>query len=310
MEPSPVIISPECLPSGSSVTFRDSGYFSRNGHDANLPSPSEVLAASAAQHPPFDDKYSRALVWFRDLGLLVKYGWPPKVTVAEGQCLWALRRNVPRVPVPEIYGWVEQEGRVFLFMELVNGVMLEERLSSLTQEERSGICESLRSMLTELHRLRQEPGNAFVGDISRGPLGDIVFTNGSLPRGGPFTSVKEFHDWLSAMIKWGKEQHWPGVDPADIPDPYRQRLPDESSIVFTHAHLHPTNIMISRESPCQIVAIVDWQQSGWYPDYWEFCKAEFAVHYWSEWAQEYVPRFLKEPSCVETFLDYARAYGY
>lgn len=163
MEPSPVIISPECLPSGSSVTFRDSGYFSRNGHDANLPSPSEVLAASAAQHPPFDDKYSRALVWFRDLGLLVKYGWPPKVTVAEGQCLWALRRNVPRVPVPEIYGWVEQEGRVFLFMELVNGVMLEERLSSLTQEERSGICESLRSMLTELHRLRQEPGNAFVG---------------------------------------------------------------------------------------------------------------------------------------------------
>lgn len=137
-----------------------------------------------------------------------------------------------------------------------------------------------------------------------------MFTNGTLPRGGPFNSVKGFHDWLSAMIKWGKEQHWPGVDPADIPDPYRQGLPDESSIVFTHADLHPTNIMVSRESPCRVIAIIDWQQSGWYPDYWEFCKAEFCVHYRSDWATEYIPQFLKEPTCVETFEAYAQAYGY
>jgi len=155
MDPSPVILSPKSLPSGPSVTFRDSSYFSRNGHGASLPSPSDVLAEGAVQHPRYVNDFERPPVRFRDLGLLVKYGWPPKVTIAEGQCLWALRRNMPRVPVPEIFGWVEHEGCVFLFMELVNGVTLEERSPSLSREERHGVCEDLRSMLADLHQLHQ-----------------------------------------------------------------------------------------------------------------------------------------------------------
>lgn len=58
------------------------------------------------------------------------------------------------------------------------------------------------------------------------------------------------------------------------------------------------------------MAIVDWQQSGWYPDYWEFCKAEYAAEPRSSWVTEYVPRILEEPDCVETFEFYSKAYGY
>lgn len=112
------------------------------------------------------------------------------------------------------------------------------------------------------------------------------------------------------MTKRGKERHWPGLDSSEIPDPYRQFLPDDSSIVFTHSDLHPSNILVSLESPCQIIAIVDWQQSGWYPDYWEFCKAEYAVDAESGWATDYVPRLLEEPASVEAFAFYSKAYGY
>ena len=148
------------------------------------------------------------------------------------------------------------------------------------------------------------------GNINRGPLTDIVFTNGTLPHAGPFATVKEFHDWLSAMLTRGKGQHWPGADPAEIPDPYRQALPDDSNIVFTHSDLHPSNILVSPEKPRSIVSILDWQQSGWYPDYWEFCKAEYTADPVSDWVKKYIPQFLEEPKCVEAFELYAKAYGF
>ena len=110
--------------------------------------------------------------------------------------------------------------------------------------------------------------------MNRGPLGDVIFTNGVLPRAGPFSSVPEFHDWLSAMVKRPSLLHRPGVPLFEIYDPYRQMVPDDSSITFTHADLNPVNIMVSKDSPCRVLAIIDWQQSGWYPAYWEYCKAE------------------------------------
>lgn len=137
-----------------------------------------------------------------------------------------------------------------------------------------------------------------------------MFTNGVLPRAGPFTTVKEFHDWLSSMVKLGKEQHWPGIDPSEIPDPWRQSLPDDSAVVFTHADLHRSNILISPEKPHCIISIIDWQQSGWYPDYWEFCKAEYTADHRSEWVKEHIPQFLDEPECAEVIESYAHAYGY
>jgi thiamine kinase-like enzyme len=137
-----------------------------------------------------------------------------------------------------------------------------------------------------------------------------VFTNGVQPRGGPFSTVEEFHNWLSSRLTWGSRQHWPAVGPNKIPDPYRQGLPDNCSIVFSHSDLHPSNILISAERPHRIVAIIDWQQSGWYPDYWEFCKAEYTTEPRSEWVTEYIPQFLEEPKCVEAFELYAQDFGF
>jgi aminoglycoside phosphotransferase (APT) family kinase protein len=114
------------------------------------------------------------------------------------------------------------------------------------------------------------------------------------------------------MIKVGKKEFWPGYNPEDIPDPYRQLLPDDAAVVFTHADLHPSNILVSESSPCRVIAWIDWAQSGWYPDYWEFCKAQFTIDSTSEWRTQYLPTILKEPdeSTFEGFETYARAHGY
>ena len=166
------VFSTKTLPSGPSVTFRDSSFFLRNGHDAVLTSP-EVLAKSLEQSPkqgPPDQHWRfRPPVYFEELGLLVKYGFDPKVTVAEGQCLWALRQAaLPRVPVPEIYGWTKDEHYTFLYMELVHANSIDKLWVSLSREERVHICAQLRSMLNELRSIERDPDEHFVGRYRRG----------------------------------------------------------------------------------------------------------------------------------------------
>ncbi|KAK8106822.1 uncharacterized protein PG998_008835, partial [Apiospora kogelbergensis] len=277
------LISAKSLPSGSSVTFKTTSYFSRSGRNVDLPTPSRILAESAIQAPSCQHCRERPPVYFEELGLVFKYGKAPRVNIAEAQCLWALKQVVPHIPAPEVYGWTQYTEYTYLFIEFVHGVTLENVWDSLPQSERIQLCGQLRSILAELRH------------INRGPLTDVVVAGGNFSPAGPFSSVAEFHDWLSWMLVKDKGQHWPGIDPKDIPDPYRQGLPDDSPVVFTRADLHPSNIMVSAEYPHRIVAIIDWQQSGWYPDYWGLCKAEYTAEPRSKWVTEYIPRFVDGP---------------
>ena len=123
------------LPSDSLVVFKESTYFSKNGPNSSLPSPAIVRATQKARH------LSRSMtVRFEDLKLVVKYG--REITIAEALCLWTIRRLLPdQVPVPEVYGWCEEGGEVFIYMELVKGVTLENRWESLLKQERIQVCE-------------------------------------------------------------------------------------------------------------------------------------------------------------------------
>jgi hypothetical protein len=33
----------------------------------------------------------------------------------------------------------------------------------------------------------------------------------------------------------------------------------------------------------RIVGIVDWEEAGWYPEYWEYCKLLYEIEYTQEW---------------------------
>ena len=44
-------------------------------------------------------------------------------------------------------------------------------------------------------------------------------------------------------------------------------------IQFAHTDLATTNIIISHTST-EVLGIIDWQESGWYPEYWEYLKAK------------------------------------
>jgi hypothetical protein len=124
-----------------------------------------------------------------------------------------------------------------------------------------------------------------------------------LPLMKPFPARVAFHDWLS----WLWRRNVP--DPESIDDPWRDLLPDNGSIVFTHGDLRPANIIVTATSPAKVVAILDWEQAGWYPDYWEYCKAMFTAPYDGE-CRGWIDQFLDTHTApLEAFDFYTRTLG-
>lgn len=73
--------------------------------------------------------------------------------------------------------------------------------------------------------------------------------------------------------------------------------------VFTHGDLQPKNILVRKVGTKKDgrgdfkVSIIDWENSGWYPDYWEFCNATLTGRFkpdWLELATQILPVFAKE----------------
>lgn len=99
-------------------------------------------------------------------------------------------------------------------------------------------------------------------------------------------------------------------DSETLPDPYRFLMPDSGLITLTHGDLHRGNILVSSTSPPRVIAILDWEQAGWYPDYWKYCKACYTSMYNGEWRLEWIPRFLQVRAQEhEIFAEYTRAIG-
>ncbi|KAI1008730.1 hypothetical protein LB504_001257 [Fusarium proliferatum] len=262
-------LTPDRLPEGSSVTFFESTFFTRGLQQPKLPTPAQVLARpNYIQHPHAEGMKLRQPAVFKELGLVVKHSDNSNAIIVEGQCLWAVRHFLPEVPVPEVYGWTQENGVTFLYMEYIDGATLRDRWDTLSAIEKDGVCGQLGSMVTKMSQLRQAPDDPFIGNVNRGAVRDMVFTDTNFPPAGPFSSLAEFHDYLN-----------------------------------------PVNIMVSKESPCRVLAILDWEQSGWYPAYWEFCKAELTIEPHSEWQAVYLPKILFEPDCVEAFCSYVSSFA-
>ena len=52
-------------------------------------------------------------------------------------------------------------------------------------------------------------------------------------------------------------------------------------LVFTHNDLFPRNIMVD-EPTGRVLAILDWESAGWFPEHWEYCKCRN----WGDWRVE------------------------
>lgn len=150
-------LDPSALPQGSDVLFETSSFFAMG--NKKLPSPKEIRRLAGSRYyrgrpPP---------VKIPSLNLLVKYG--SAITMAEGQCLWAIAQFLPEVPIPEIYGWKTDDGETFIYMQLVEGVILESLWPDLDVEEKVEFCLHLRRIVAKIRSLKQDPKDIFIGRL-------------------------------------------------------------------------------------------------------------------------------------------------
>jgi hypothetical protein len=122
-----------------------------------FPSPAEVRA-----NPLLRETLGSCTTKFDSLNIVVKYG--EDITVSEAHCLRALRRLLPdEVPVPEVYGWREDGGEVFIYMELITGVTLESQWATLSDQAKKEVIPQLCAIVKGLRKLHQDPSDRFIG---------------------------------------------------------------------------------------------------------------------------------------------------
>ncbi|KND87311.1 hypothetical protein TOPH_08021 [Tolypocladium ophioglossoides CBS 100239] len=66
--------------------------------------------------------------------------------------------------------------------------------------------------------------------------------------------------------------------------------------VMTHNDLDPRNILVKGS---QVVALLDWEYSGFYPEYWEYCKALWRPGWDGSWVKDRAVDRILEPYLKE-----------
>ncbi|KAE8350240.1 kinase-like domain-containing protein [Aspergillus coremiiformis] len=269
--------------------FSESSFFKKQR--AVLPTPAEVRAINLKTNNRYASDFHRPTpVKIPSLGLLVKYGAYINLVEAETQIMLR-ERLYGRVPVPAIFGWAQDGKQTFIYMELIEGDTLLDRWDSLTEEELRSICEDLHHLIETIRTLEQDSCDRYVGSLGKQPLNDWIIEDRPDVR-GPFhgaNTVQQFHDCCQMEID------------------------NMTPIVFTHNDLLPPNIIITRGPNPKVAAIIDWAQAGWYPAYWEYCKAVWTeIHrdYFSdaqieEWRMKYLPIVLNpvdSESCLYPWI--------
>jgi tRNA A-37 threonylcarbamoyl transferase component Bud32 len=188
--------------------------------------------------------------------MVVKFG--PEVNLTEADAIMYIRDNTT-IPVPRIFDAFKKDGKNYIVMEYVQGVLLKDIWLNISKEEKSVIVFELRNFICQLRRL-SVPKDVLIGSVTGGPAIDRR-QFGSVS-GGPFRSEHDFNEWQLAQLH-------PEV-PESRRDMYVDMHTTGHQIFFTHGDLGPHNVIVKDG---HVGAIIDWEFSGWYPEHWDYCKS-------------------------------------
>lgn len=194
-----------------------------------------------------------------------------------------LVRSKTSIPVPEVISTyvVEETNEFCILMEFVEGDVLRDVWDDGTEEWKNSIVDQLKGYMEELRSIKGE----FIGPVDRTPCVDQFFQDhpGAF---GPFGSEEEFHDGLIKAMRLSQDNVW-----VDMVAEFIKALPSHET-VLTHSDVATRNIIVR---DAKVVAILDWEFSGFYPAYWEYVKACYRPDWSSGWTKErVVERIMKQ----------------
>ncbi|KAM3545439.1 hypothetical protein ARSEF1564_001601 [Beauveria bassiana] len=198
------------------------------------------------------------------------------------------------LPVPKIFCRerlysVGSEDIYSIKMSYIAGRSLTKIWVTLTHEERIDVFKQVRVMLLRL----TVPENApkFIGSCDGLDIRDSRLAKTHF---GPICKTeKDFNKYLVSTIS---------TAPVNIRRDYLRKLNQKRHrIVFCHGDLSPDNIIVNEYM--QVIGLLDWEDAGYYPEYWEnikFYSRPEMVNGWHEYGKYILPHAYDEE--VKDFL--------
>ncbi|PMB73316.1 hypothetical protein BM221_000737 [Beauveria bassiana] len=180
--------------------------------------------------------------------------------------------NEANIPSPRLHNVIRQPRQLEISMDYVPGQTLEELWPNMSTDEKKSAATQLREIIEQMQAI--EPPPNYIGRCSGTGVRD---TRGRFTYDGPVCKDEaEFNEYLISSLF--------SKIPSVLRTAFRDHLQTDHRIVFTHGDLAPRNIIMQDG---KISGIIDWEDSGWYPEYWELVK--FLEHPaqgdWKEYAE-------------------------
>jgi aminoglycoside phosphotransferase (APT) family kinase protein len=216
---------------------------------------------------------------------VVKYG--RDVRYSEALAMDFVRNRAPTIPVPRViavYQRCETDGSrsTFIVSEWISGQSLATVWEELSEKEKDSVFDQLRAIVRALRKVHPHLDAYYVGAAGHMPCTDhILFDQ------GPFSDIPSFNAALTDLARPHFRWNWLSVVERSLARTNGYR------ILFTHGDLHISNILVRQSMPSsiqdahkewRIVALLDWECAGWYPEHWEYVKILSSVKWRSDWA--------------------------
>lgn len=203
-------------------------------------------------------------VYITATNALVKFG-PHVKASREAATMQYVLQKCPEIPVPVVYdSWTGDDGYGYISMAPMPGKDLDDVWPDMDSTERESVMKDYKAILQRLRSLDPAPDAPIqIGAIDGGPA--IDHRPSDRRSGGPFTTEAELNSWLLSLVHPdSREYHsdfYIETLKASMRDNHKWRL--------THGDIGPHNILVENG---RITAVLDWELSGWYPEYWEYVK--------------------------------------
>lgn len=156
-----------------------------------------------------------------------------------------------------------KEGVGSIWMTFVDGARLDTVWKGLNPTSKAQVCREIWDYITTIRQIPRSRNSIRAlqcsadGSVSE----DLLLRDDSIPP----RQIQSDDDLRQRIYERYRAR---GGD--KYADSLLDLLPNSSQYVFTHGDVAPRNIMV--DDQFQIKGILDWENSGWYPHYWEYAN--------------------------------------
>ena len=193
-----------------------------------------------------------------------------KVRYNEEAAMRLVQKHTPSVPIPHVYSsWYGRDARGNktgqLAMSFVPGKRLDSVWDSLGPAAKQRVCRDIWNLVAQIRTIPKPAPLAdyFCCNVDGSASWDPLL-GGSAHPAEPLRSDAAVRERI--FDQYTKCNGLSYADGKDLPS----LLPRSDKSVFTHGDIAPRNIMVDEDG--RILALLDWESAGWYPDYWEYAN--------------------------------------